>query len=141
MNKLIKYLESFFTIIIFGVLLVQFKRNSRFLFWPLFVFCHLIISIIITVLIGLFIDVFIGQFILGTYLNFINSSAMYPIIILIFILFGPILYSTIGQIEVAILDSKTNISNFGIISGYLWGLVANLFVLHRLGILNALTNI
>ena len=81
---------------------------------------------------ALFSNVFICQLILGTYYDVLDSWIMYPLAALSYIILLPGLYNAISLIEETIDNSVTEISLAGKLFGYIWGIVANAFVLYRL---------
>jgi hypothetical protein len=132
MNRLAKLIQTIIGLIIIGALLVQTKRIAKWIFWPLFVFLHFLLSIIIPSAIALFSNVFICQLILGTYYDVLDSWIMYPLAALSYLILLPGLYNAISMIEEVIDNKVTDISIAGKLFGYTWGIIANAFVLYRL---------
>lgn len=132
MKRLISVLDTLLTIILIGALLVQTKRIAKWMFWPLFVFLHLLFSIFTTLAIAVFVNVFICQLVFGTHWDFFDSWTMYPLTGLTYLILLPCLYNAISLIEAKIDNNITVISLAGKLFGYIWGILINTLVFYRL---------
>jgi hypothetical protein len=133
MDKLNSLIRNLIQIAIVGLILVQTKRRAKWLFWPIFVLTNFLLSPWIALGIYCLIDLFIFQFILGIRVEFRDVDWLLWIFwIASFLVLIPALYRAVNMIEEAIDGAITQISTSGKIVGYIWGIIATLFILFRL---------
>ncbi len=127
-----RLIKNLIQIIVIGAILVVTKRKMKWIFWPFFVGLSLLLSPWLVFLIIIIVEFVIG-FITGMNIEINNYDwVVFPIWAIVFVIITPLIYRSITLIEEELDGKPTDISIWGKVLGFLWGVLVNIFLLYRL---------